>query len=54
MGLAAVVGVPPLYAVALLAGATTMRLPWFAAVVLLGRSLRFVLVALGVGHLDLW
>ena len=27
----------PLYAVALLAGATTMRMPWFAAVVLLGR-----------------
>ena len=54
VGLAAVVGVPPLYAVALLAGATTMRLPWFAAVVLLGRSVRFVLVALGVGHLDLW
>ena len=48
------VGLPPLYAVALLAGATTMRLPWFAAVVLLGRSVRFVLVALGVGHLDLW
>jgi membrane protein YqaA with SNARE-associated domain len=54
VGLAALIGLPPLYAVALLAGATTMRLSWFAAVVLLGRSVRFVLVALGVGHLDLW
>lgn len=46
--LAAVVGMPPLYAVALLAGATKMRVGWFAAVVLLGRVTRFVLVALGV------
>ena len=35
-------------------GRPRCALPWFAAVVLLGRSVRFVLVALGVGHLDLW
>jgi membrane protein YqaA with SNARE-associated domain len=45
---AAVVGLPPLYAVALLAGATRMRLHHFGAVVLVGRLLRFVLVAYGV------
>ena len=49
--LAAVVGLPPLYAVALLAGATTMRTLWFALVVLVGRVARFVLLALGVGGL---
>ena len=49
--LAAVVGLPPLYAVALLAGATTMRLGWFALVVLVGRITRFVLVAYGVAVL---
>jgi len=52
--LAAVVGIPPLYAVALLAGATTMRIPWFVAAVLVGRIGRFVLVALGVGGLHEW
>ena len=46
--LAAVVGIPPLYAVALLAGATRMRVGWFAAAVLVGRVTRFVLVARGV------
>jgi membrane protein YqaA with SNARE-associated domain len=46
--LAAVVGFPPLYAVALLAGATRMRVGWFAALVLIGRTARFVLVARGV------
>lgn len=51
---AAVVGVPPLYAVALLAGATTMRTLWFALVVLVGRVARFVLLALGVGGLHDW
>ena len=51
---AAVVGVPPLYGVALLAGATRMRLGWFAAVVLVGRSLRFGLMAFGVGGLGAW
>jgi len=52
--LAAVVGLPPLYAVALLAGATTMRTLWFALVVLVGRVARFVLLALGVGGLHNW
>jgi membrane protein YqaA with SNARE-associated domain len=45
---AAVVGLPPLYAVALLAGATRMRGSYFGGVVLVGRLLRFVLVAYGV------
>lgn len=49
--LAAVTGFPPLYAVAMLAGATRMRIGWFAAVVLVGRTLRFVLVARGVAVL---
>ncbi|SDU89408.1 hypothetical protein SAMN04488544_1572 [Microlunatus sagamiharensis] len=49
--LAAVVGFPPLYAVALLAGATRMRLGWFAAAVLVGRTVRFALVARGVAVL---
>lgn len=52
--LAAVVGLPPLYGVALLAGATTMRTGWFTLVVLLGRTARFVLLALGVGGLSGW
>ena len=52
--LAAVVGLPPLYAVALLAGATTMRLGHFASAVLVGRCARFVLLALGVGGLSGW
>ena len=52
--LAAVVGLPPLYAVALLAGASPMRTLWFALVVLVGRILRFVLLALGVGGLHDW
>jgi membrane protein YqaA with SNARE-associated domain len=52
--LAAVVGVPPLYAVALLAGATTMRGVWFAGTVLVGRVTRFVLLALGIGGLQSW
>jgi membrane protein YqaA with SNARE-associated domain len=51
---AAVVGLPPLYAVALLAGATRMRIGYFAGVVLTGRVLRFVLVAYGVGGLHPW
>ena len=46
--LAAVTGLPPLYAVALLAGGTKMRVSWFVAAVLSGRVARFVLVALGV------
>jgi membrane protein YqaA with SNARE-associated domain len=52
--LAAVVGFPPLYAVALLAGATTMKLRYFAPVVLVGRITRFLLVAYGVGILPWW
>ena len=47
--LAAVAGLPPLYAVALLAGATKMRAIWFYLVVLAGRVIRFVAVAMGVG-----
>jgi membrane protein YqaA with SNARE-associated domain len=50
---AAVVGLPPLYAVALLAGATRMRVGYFAAVVLGGRLVRFVLMAYGVGGIHL-
>ena len=49
--LAAVLGFPPLYAVAMLAGATRMRIVLFAATVLVGRTLRFVLVARGVAVL---
>ena len=52
--LAAVVGFPPLYAVALLAGATTMKLRYFAPIVLVGRVTRFLLVAYGVGMLPFW
>lgn len=52
--LAAVVGIPPLYAVALLAGATTMKLRYFAPVVLVGRVTRFLLVAYGVTALPFW
>jgi membrane protein YqaA with SNARE-associated domain len=49
--LAAVTGLPPLYAVALLAGATRMRIGWFTVAVLVGRTARFVLVARGVAVL---
>jgi membrane protein YqaA with SNARE-associated domain len=52
--LAAVVGVPPLYAVALLAGATTMRTAHFVITVLVGRTVRFVLLALGADWLVPW
>ena len=52
--LAAIVGIPPLYAVALLAGATTMRAIWFALVVLVGRVTRFVLLATGLHGLQGW
>ncbi len=52
--LAAVIGVPPLYAVALIAGASTMRAGWFFLVVVIGRVARFVLVALGVAGLPCW
>lgn len=51
---AAVVGFPPLYAVALLAGATTMRPLWFGLTVLVGRLCRFLLVASGFRGLHDW
>lgn len=52
--LAAVVGLPPLYAVALLAGATRMRAVPFVLTVLVGRTVRFVLVATGTHGLHHW
>jgi membrane protein YqaA with SNARE-associated domain len=51
---AAIVGFPPLYAVALLAGATTMRPIWFGLTVLVGRLCRFLLVASGFQGLHDW
>jgi membrane protein YqaA with SNARE-associated domain len=51
---AAVLGLPPLYAVALLAGATRMRIGYFAVVVLGGRAVRFVAMAYGVGGFHPW
>jgi membrane protein YqaA with SNARE-associated domain len=51
---AAVVGFPPLYAVALLAGATTMRPLWFGLTVFVGRLCRFLLVASGFHGLHDW
>jgi membrane protein YqaA with SNARE-associated domain len=52
--LAAVLGLPPLYAVALLAGATRMPVLGFALTVLVGRVARFVLVATGSVGLSHW
>lgn len=46
--LSAVVGLPPVYAVALLAGASRMSLWCFAPLVLVGRIVRFALLAVGV------
>lgn len=46
--LASFVGIPPLYAVALIAGATKMNGGWFTLVVLAGRLMRFVFLALGI------
>jgi membrane protein YqaA with SNARE-associated domain len=51
---AAVIGFPPLYAVALLAGATTMRALWFGITVFIGRLARFLLVASGFYGLHQW
>jgi membrane protein YqaA with SNARE-associated domain len=51
---AAIVGFPPLYAVALLAGATTMRPIWFGLTVFVGRLCRFLLVASGFHGLHDW
>jgi membrane protein YqaA with SNARE-associated domain len=47
--LSAFVGIPPLYGVALIGGASRMRTVVFALSVLVGRSGRFILLALGVG-----
>jgi membrane protein YqaA with SNARE-associated domain len=52
--IAAVIGFPPLYAVALLAGATTMRPLWFGLTVFVGRLGRFLLVASGFHGLHDW
>lgn len=46
--LAASVGIPPLYPVAFLAGATRINVWLFTVVVLVGRQLRFLALALGV------
>jgi len=52
--IAAVIGFPPLYAVALLAGATTMRPEWFGLTVFVGRLGRFLLVATGFHGIHEW
>jgi membrane protein YqaA with SNARE-associated domain len=46
--LAAVVGIPPLYPLAMIAGATKMPLLLFFLTVLVGRCARFVLLAFGI------
>jgi membrane protein YqaA with SNARE-associated domain len=48
--LSALVGIPPLYGVALIAGASRMRVITFSLSVLAGRSARFVALALGVSQ----
>jgi membrane protein YqaA with SNARE-associated domain len=48
--LSALVGIPPLYGVALIAGASRMRLITFSLSVLAGRSARFVALAVGVSQ----
>ena len=48
VALSAFAGFPPLYAVALIAGASRMRVLVFALTVLVGRVGRFALLALGV------
>lgn len=48
VALSAFAGFPPLYAVALIAGASRMRVLVFAITVLVGRVGRFALLALGV------
>jgi membrane protein YqaA with SNARE-associated domain len=47
--LSAFVGIPPLYGVALIGGASRMGVLTFAFSVLAGRAGRFILLALGVG-----
>lgn len=46
--LSAFAGLPPLYAVGLIAGASKMRVLTFATTVLAGRGARFVLIGLGI------
>lgn len=46
--LSSLVGIPPLYAVALIAGASRMRVLSFGGAVLAGRTARFVTLALGI------
>ncbi len=50
VGLAAVFGIPPIYAVALIAGASRMRLAWFALTVWAGRVVRFLVLAESARH----
>ncbi len=49
LSVSAVAGIPPLIATTVYAARTPMRLPVFAAVTLLGRSVRFVVLALAPG-----
>jgi membrane protein YqaA with SNARE-associated domain len=49
--LSATASLPPLYAVALIAGASRMRLITFTLTVLAGRLIRFILLSLGVSVL---
>jgi membrane protein YqaA with SNARE-associated domain len=51
---AAIVGIPPLYAVALVAGATQMKAYLFGLMVLIGRVTRFVLIAEGALSVSDW
>lgn len=51
---AALIGIPPMYPVALLAGATRMRVRYFVPIVLVGRLIRFILIALGIASLPSW
>lgn len=47
--LSAFVGIPPLYGVAIIGGASRMGILTFTLSVLTGRTARFILLALGVG-----
>jgi len=47
--LSAFVGIPPLYGVALIGGASRMNIVSFTLSVLAGRSGRFILLAVGIG-----
>jgi membrane protein YqaA with SNARE-associated domain len=49
--LSAFAGVPPLYGVALIGGASRMKTVVFTVSVLVGRGARFILLALGIGLL---